>query len=197
MSKAEQTRQFIIEKSAPVFNIKGYAGTSLTDIQEASKLTKGAIYGNFSDKNELAVAAYEFSSSLVIESFAAKMQAAPSASEALLAYTGYYVQNMQFVLSKGGCPIMNAAIEADDHLFFMKDAVRNSMKRILSLIQKTIEQGQANGEFKPCLDANEYAAIIFSLMEGTILLVKTMNDGTYFKITADRMKLLIDRELSL
>lgn len=197
MSKAEQTRQFIIEKSAPVFNIKGYAGTSLTDIQEASKLTKGAIYGNFSDKNELAVAAYEFSSSLVIESLAAKMQAAPSASEALLAYTSYYVQNMQVVLSKGGCPIMNAAIEADDHLFFMKDAVRNSVKRILSLIQKTIEQGQANGEFKPGLDANEYAAIIFSLMEGTILLVKTMNDGTYFKITADRMKLLIDRELSL
>lgn len=197
MSKAEQTRQFIIEKSAPVFNIKGYAGTSLSDIQEVSKLTKGAIYGNFSDKNELAVAAYEYSSSLVIDVLTARMQAAASATESLLSYADYYVQNVQFVVSKGGCPLMNAAIEADDHLFFMRDAVRNSMKRIISLIQKTIEQGQMDKEFKPDLDAAEYAATIFSLMEGTILLVKIMNDGTYFKITADRIKLLIDRELSL
>lgn len=197
MSKAEQTRQFIIEKSAPVFNIKGYAGTSLSDIQEVSKLTKGAIYGNFSDKNELAVAAYEYSSSLVIDVLTARMQAAASATESLLSYADYYVQNVQFVVSKGGCPLMNAAIEADDHLFFMRDAVRNSMKRIISLIQKTIEQGQMDKEFKPDLDAAEYAATIFSLMEGTILLVKIMNDGTYFKITADRIKLLIDQELSL
>lgn len=197
MSKAEQTRQFIIEKSAPVFNIKGYAGTSLSDIQEVSKLTKGAIYGNFSDKNELAVAAYEYSSSMVINALAARMQTEVSASDALLAYADYYVQNVQFVLSKGGCPLMNAAIEADDHLFFMKDAVRNSMKRILTLIQHTIEHGQTNGEFNPVLDATEYAATIFSLMEGTILLVKTMNDGTYFRITADRIKLLIDREVSI
>ncbi len=32
MSKAEKTKAFIIEKSAPIFNIKGYAGTSLKDI---------------------------------------------------------------------------------------------------------------------------------------------------------------------
>lgn len=45
--KSERTRQFIIEKVAPIFNRKGYAGTSLSDLTEATGLTKGAIYGNF------------------------------------------------------------------------------------------------------------------------------------------------------
>ena len=53
MSKAEKTKEFIIEKSAPIFNKKGYAGTSLADIMEATNLTKGSIYGNFENKDEL------------------------------------------------------------------------------------------------------------------------------------------------
>jgi len=64
-AKAEKTRKFIIQKSAQVFNIKGYENTSFTDIREATKLTKRAIYGIFSDKNELAVAAFQHTISIV------------------------------------------------------------------------------------------------------------------------------------
>ena len=35
MSKGEQTRQFIIEKAAPLFNIKGIEATAMSDIMEA------------------------------------------------------------------------------------------------------------------------------------------------------------------
>ena len=47
ISKSDRTKQFIVEKTAPVFNEKGYAGTSLTDLTNATRLTKGSIYGNF------------------------------------------------------------------------------------------------------------------------------------------------------
>ncbi|MDR0265119.1 MAG: hypothetical protein LBJ04_18030 [Sphingobacterium sp.] len=40
---AEKTREFIIQKSAQIFNIKGYENASLLDIQEGSKLIKQAI----------------------------------------------------------------------------------------------------------------------------------------------------------
>jgi len=64
-AKAEKTKEFIIQKSAQVFNIKGYENTSLADIREATKLTNRAIYGNFSDKNELAVASFQHNISIV------------------------------------------------------------------------------------------------------------------------------------
>ena len=54
MSKAEKTRQFNNESTAELFNKKGYAGTSLSDISEATGLTKGSIYGNFENKDDVA-----------------------------------------------------------------------------------------------------------------------------------------------
>ncbi len=59
MSKAERTRQFIVEKTAPLFNAKGYAGTSLSDMTDATGLTKGSIYGNFANKDEVALAVFD------------------------------------------------------------------------------------------------------------------------------------------
>ncbi|QYY34227.1 hypothetical protein K2O51_33300 (plasmid) [Cupriavidus pinatubonensis] len=35
MNEAQRTRPFIFEKTAPLFNAKGYAGTSLADMTQA------------------------------------------------------------------------------------------------------------------------------------------------------------------
>ena len=195
MSKAEQTKQFIIETAAPIFNLKGYENTSLSDIQEATRLTKGAIYGNFSDKNELALAAYEYISSLVIKRIGDRMRDAVSPGEALLSYPEYYVQHSKSVLEKGGCALMNAAVEADDYLYFMRDAVRKSIKRFIKLLEGIIEKGQSENVFKDNINAAEYATLIFSIMEGNIMLAKIMNDAKYFQIAVKRIKNLVRTEL--
>ena len=195
MSKAEQTRQFIIEKSASIFNVKGYDGTSLSDIQKATKFSKGAIYGNFSDKNELSIAAYNYNSSVVFEAISTRIKNTASAKEALLAFPNYYADNWQLVFSKGGCPLMNAAIEADDHLHFMRDIVRSGMKRFIQLLQDVIEEGQAKGEFNVKISAVAYATMIFSYMEGTIMLAKLMDEPKYFQMGIDNINGIVEREL--
>ncbi len=60
MSKAERTRQYIIEKAAPIINRKGMAGASLSDIMEATGLAKGCIYGNFENKDEICLEAFKY-----------------------------------------------------------------------------------------------------------------------------------------
>lgn len=60
MKKSLETRSFIIKKVAPLFNKKGFAGTYLSDMNEATSLSKGSIYGNFKDKNEVAIEALKF-----------------------------------------------------------------------------------------------------------------------------------------
>ena len=44
MDKGEKSRQRIIEESVPVFNTKGYAGTSMSDLMESTGFRKGGIY---------------------------------------------------------------------------------------------------------------------------------------------------------
>lgn len=195
MSKAEQTRQFIIEKSAPVFNIKGYENTSLTDIQEATRLTKGAIYGNFSDKNELAVAAYNYNAFLIYERISQCIDNCSSSAAALIAYGNFYAQKWETVSVFGGCPMLNAAVEADDHLHFLREHVRHSFQKFMDLLHSTIQKGVADKEFKTDINAKEYAALIHSVVEGNILLSKIMNDPRYLKLAARHIKRIVEQEL--
>ncbi len=67
MRKGEQTRQEIIRKAAPLFNQKGYEGTALSDLMEATGLEKGGIYRHFDSKQELAGEAFDHAWKLVMD----------------------------------------------------------------------------------------------------------------------------------
>ena len=55
MKKSLRTRQHIIQTTSKLFNKQGFAGTSLSDLSSATGLTKGGIYGNFKNKEEVAL----------------------------------------------------------------------------------------------------------------------------------------------
>ena len=51
--KKAQTRERLIEAAARVFAEKGFAATSLDEVADAAGLTKGAVYSNFENKEDL------------------------------------------------------------------------------------------------------------------------------------------------
>ena len=57
-SKA-RTRQRLLAEAQRLFRERGYAATSLEQIAEAADVTKGAIYGHFSSKEDLLLSAIE------------------------------------------------------------------------------------------------------------------------------------------
>ena len=99
MSKSENTKQFIIEKTAPVFNTKGYAGTSMNDIMRATGLSKGCIYGNFENKDDVALAAFDFNHRKVREHLKARILATEHSIERLLVYPHSYKNYYRFSCS--------------------------------------------------------------------------------------------------
>ena len=58
-TKGLRTRQEIVEASLQLFSVKGYYNTSISDILQATGLTKGGLYGHFGSKEEIWDAAYE------------------------------------------------------------------------------------------------------------------------------------------
>src|SRR4029077_14961380 len=58
---ARQTRQRIAEESLKLFAVKGYAGTSVADIEEPAGLKPGAggLYAHFDSKRDVLAAAVE------------------------------------------------------------------------------------------------------------------------------------------
>lgn len=195
MSKAEKTKQFIIEKTAPVFNTKGYTSTSLSDIAEATGLTKGSIYGNFENKEEVALAAYRYNAGSLkekmISSFSDKF---PTSIDKLYAFVAFYRESWTSVLLSGGCPLMNAATESDDTFPDLKNLVTQSFVEWISKISSVISDGQEKGELNEKPDAEEYASLFIMMIEGGILLSKTMGDEKFLNLALDHILRIIEVE---
>ncbi|MBV8256033.1 MAG: TetR/AcrR family transcriptional regulator [Chitinophaga sp.] len=194
MSKAEKTKAFIIEKCAPVFNKRGYAGTSLTDIEAATGLTKGALYGNFRDKNDIAKEAYHFSVGCLKQRYMAHVKSDQNAYNKLIAFTEYYRHDWKKFLQEGGCPIQNAAVESNADLRFLRPHVQKSIKGWAGFLADIIEEGKETRVLKP-VNAHEYAFMIIMVLEGGIMLAKVMNNHAYLWQALDRLVKIINEEL--
>lgn len=181
MSKAEKTKQFIIEQTAPIFNKKGYAGTSLNDITGATGLTKGSIYGNFGGKDEVALAVFDYNLKKVTKIFEAEMAGKTSVKEKLLVYTHVYGNLMDFPFPAGGCPMQNTAIEADDtHPELKKKAltaIQNWKKKIMNLIQQGIDTKEIKAEVHP----EQFALTMIATIEGMTMIASLTGNPQYRK----------------
>ena len=71
MRQPETTKTSILKQSGLLFNTQGYKATSLSDITEATKLTKGAIYRHFKSKDHLEKEALLFLSTTMFERMSA------------------------------------------------------------------------------------------------------------------------------
>jgi TetR/AcrR family transcriptional regulator, transcriptional repressor for nem operon len=187
VSKAEQTKAFIIEKTAPLFNTKGYEGTSMSDMAAATGLTKGSIYGNFANKDEVALAVFDHNLQKINTLTQAEISKRASNREKLLVYVDVY-DNFANCLPEGGCPILNTATEADDtHPALRKKAniaINNWKDKIISLV----EQGIAAKEFSPGTDAEETALSMIATIEGAIMLTKLTGKTAYRKTILKTLK---------
>ncbi|MET7257614.1 TetR family transcriptional regulator C-terminal domain-containing protein [Dyadobacter jiangsuensis] len=175
-TKAERTRNFIIEKTAEIFNRKGYAGTSMSDITEATGLTKGSIYGNFENKEEVALAVFEYNRSLVFNTVQAQLEKAETYFEKLMVYGRVYRDVIASVGDRGGCPILNTAVEADDTNVPLQLSAAKALLSWKKNIVGMIEKGTEAGEFRQGVNAEQMAVSIIALIEGGVMLSKVTND---------------------
>lgn len=191
MSKAERTREFIIQKTAPIFNRKGFAGTSLSDMTEATGLTKGSIYGNFSDKDEVALAAFEHNTKTVSGAIRAEMAKQTSYRGKLMVYVDLYGNFPKYAFFEGGCPILNTITEADDTHPELKAKATAALLNWKDRMVGLIEEGIAAKEFRGDTNAEESAVTIIALLEGIVLFTKATGNMNYRKGIVNSVEKLI------
>lgn len=181
MKKAAKTRQFIIEQTAPIFNKKGFAGTSLSDLTQATGLTKGSIYGNFKNKDEVAIAAFEHNIGKIENLLRQLMAEAPSPLDKLKAYVAFYRSPDFMPAYRLGCPIVNAAPEADDTHPLLKEKVNQTILRWDKNIQTLIRKGIEAGQIKEDTEAAVFSARMIALIEGGSLISKSTGDWRFLE----------------
>lgn len=177
--RSETTRKFIIEACAEVFNKKGYVATSIIDLEKATGLTKGSIYGNFENKDAVAIAVFKYNAQNKMDLITEKVTLGKNYYEKVLAHITVHEPSAKTPFTPGGCPFQNTAIESihvNDKLAEMAgQAFIVWQNEIISLI----EAGITAGEFKQDTDSTSVALHIISLIEGAALIAQSTNNMKY------------------
>ena len=193
MTKADRTRRHIIEKTAPLFNRKGFDGTSLAELTEATGLTKGALYGNFRNKDEIALEAFKYAIAKVREMVRQELDGAVSCKQQLVALLNFYAKYVFTPPIPGGCPLLNNAIEADDHRTSMRRVVVKELLHTVNFIRDLIKQGIKNNEFRSDIEASELAYTIFCSVEGALMFSRVERSHEPMNIIVTHCKKILDQ----
>jgi len=191
MAKGEETRQFIIEKAAPIFNTKGIAATSMSDIMEATKLSKGSMYVHFENKEVLACAAVEHNMKMLSDQLQKTLSRFKTSKEQLFAYIDFFSDpNHPPVV--GGYPLLNFGTEADDTNPIVKEKVNRGIKQGEELLSGIIEKGIINKEFRAEWNPADFATVLFAMLEGGHLMSRMSGSNEKIEIIANSLKKIIE-----
>lgn len=191
MGKAERTRQFIIEQAAPIFNEKGIAGTSISDIMNATKMAKGGLYGHFESKEEMSVAVVEH----LMDSMGAKLQSVvmkeKTARGKLFAFLDFYKNPLQ-PYCQGGCPMVNFGVEADDTNPELKAKIGERMLGSEQFIAGIVRDGIAANEFTADFDADVFGIKMFAIIEGGSIISRVLGHNKKMQLLVNALKAEIE-----
>lgn len=192
MTKSERTREFILDTTVSLFNTKGYEGTSLSDLTACTGLTKGALYGNFENKEDIAKAAFQHAMSQVRKEIRKSIGVKVTYKAKLVALLEFYSAYVFDPPVAGGCPLMNAAIEADDHVSFMRKTVARELVGTVNFIAHLLEKGLSAGEFKKNIKPRELAYTFFCSIEGAIMYARVERSDEPIKIIVRHCKNILN-----
>ena len=189
MTKGQQTRQKILEAVAPIFNKRGYEGSSLNDLMEATGLKKGGIYRHFSSKEELAAEAFDYTWEAAWNARLLHVDEKANGIEKLKQLIANFIDYRSRVA--GGCPILNTATDADDGNPVLRARVAKALRSWLSRLQVIVEQAQDRGETRPGVDPKAVGTLIVASLEGAVMMSRLQRNDEALR----RVQLHLNRYL--
>src|SRR5262249_3116509 len=147
MRKGQATRERIVVRAADLLNAKGYRGTPVSEIMRVSGLQKGGIYRHFESRTALAMEAFEFAFERMRRRLLQAIEGKKTAKDKLFALFEVARGAQSDEAFRGGCPVMNLAVETDDADPRLRDAARRAMMGLIGLFERIIVEGVKRGEF--------------------------------------------------
>ena len=194
MTKGEQTRRKIVEAAAPIFNKRGYDGSSLSDLMKATGLKKGGIYRHFSSKEELAAEAFDYTWEVAWNSRLLHVDEKANGIQKLKQLIANFIEHRSPV--PGGCPILNTAIDADDGNLVLRAHVAKALRSWLSRLQTIVDQARTRGETQPGVDPQAVATLIVASLEGALMMSRIQRNDDALRRVQAHLKRYLDEEVA-
>jgi len=193
-TKGSRTRRKIIENALQLFSVKGYYNTSVSDILDATGLTKGGLYGHFASKEDIWYAVYDEAVSIWkglvfrgIRNDSDPLERIEKFIENdLLDYLGADV-------FEGGCFFLNMLVELSGQSASMSRQILRGFVRLSALLRSWLQEAAQEGLLKEALDLKETANFIIISLNGAAALYISSRDRSILEQTIRQLRFFIQQ----
>jgi TetR/AcrR family transcriptional regulator, transcriptional repressor for nem operon len=192
--KGLQSRRDIVRKAAPIFNQRGFAGASLSDLMLATGREKGGLYRHFKSKEQLASEAFRYAWSVALEARFAGTQHTPNAVDRLKQVIRNFRDRREGLVA-GGCPLLNTAIESDDGNPVLRAQASRALTGCLQRFRDIAEEGKRNSEIRTDVDSGALAALIFGTLEGALMIARLQRKQKPLDIACSHLERYLESDI--
>jgi len=191
MRNPEVTKEIILKEAGILFNTQGYKATSLSNITDATGYTKGAIYRHFNNKEMLEKETLSYLSGIMLGKMKVLIKKNHTAGDKLRSVLSFFESYTSEAPIKGGCPLLNVAIEADDSNPGLREVAAMTLKVLKDSLVHILDNGIKHHQIKPGIDKLHYATLIMASLEGAIMMSKLRGNNEDIQIIVKHLELQI------
>lgn len=164
-SKADATRQLLLDAALAVIGDKGYSAATVDEIVEVAGVSKGVAYYHFKSKADMAASILEEGMGILVEEFERSAADAPDAPTALTGMIERFATTIYENRSFGRFFVAELWREGRA----WSNAMRGYEQRLLQVIEGQLARGQVEGIIRPEIDpAFEAVALVGMVLTTTL-----------------------------
>jgi TetR/AcrR family transcriptional regulator, transcriptional repressor for nem operon len=193
VKKGTQTRDMVVEKSLQLFSVKGYFNTSVSDIMQATGLTKGGLYGHFRSKEEIWFAVYDRAVSIWRSIVLNGVSQVADPIERIEKTVQNNIRNyLGADVFDGGCFFFNMLMELPGQSDRMSRHILKGFVRFSRLMRIWLEEAETKEMLQEDLDLKEVANFIVVSINGCAPLYAASRDRAILDQTISQLHLYLN-----
>ena len=138
-------REEVLEKAKNIFWFKGYNGTSMQDLVDATGLNRSSIYNSFGNKMELYLQTLKKYQGDISDLFDKANKQERNAIETIGLIFLYVLEDILEDTEEKGCMLINCRTEMGNQDNQLHELLEADQERLLGIFQNLVSQGQAEG----------------------------------------------------
>ncbi len=171
MKKGEETKMRIVAATAGLLDERGYHGTGINQILARAGAPRGSLYFHFpGGKDEVVVAAIAAAAFEVRARLETALHDAQAPGAAVVGLIGLFRSLLVESDFRKGCPVSTVALELSGTDSPVSEACARAYREWRQLVADFL------GKSLPSERADELAEVLFSLVEGALLVARTIRD---------------------
>ena len=188
---AKDTRARMLDTTARLLQLRGYYGTSLSDVLAESGSPRGSLYFHFpGGKDQLVLEATRAAVDETTEWLREALASAKSPADGVRAYLEGAAAALRDTDYTFGCPVAPVILDAAGSLKELSDLCRQAFEEWVDLLRTSfVEAGVPNRR------ANALALLVQSALEGLLIIARAYRDVTPLMTVAAELEAVVEAAL--